>query len=1022
MSDAVRPAAVPGESSPGRAARVTPNSPVAAASRVQPFRLIAGGQIERRPLSFSFDGKQYQGFAGDTLASALLANGVRLVGRSFKYHRPRGILSAGPEEPNALVELRDGARREPNTRATTTEVYDGLVAQSQNRWPNLRFDLLSINSLAAPILGAGFYYKTFMWPAAFWEKVYEPMIRKAAGLGRAAETPDPDRYEKCTAFCDVLIIGAGPAGLVAALAAGRSGARVMLLQEDFALGGRLLNEQREIGGQSGPAFVASVEAELSSLPEVRVLRRTTVVGVYDGGTYAAVERVNDHVATPPAHEPRQRLWRIVAKQAILASGAIERPVVFADNDRPGVMLAGAVRAYLHRFAVKPGSRAVIFGNNDDALRTARELTQAGIELAAVVDPRPDALVSLEVLSRETGARLVEGVVSRALGTRQLQGVEIRDARGQVLSLPCDLLAVSGGWQPTVHLTSHLGGRPEWAPSLAAFVPGTLPPGMKVVGAARGDFALAACLADGIRAGCEAASACGFHPKSVTIPSADAESTAVTPLWRVKNLKGKAFVDFQNDVSASDVEIAKAEGFRSVEHLKRYTTLGMATDQGKTSNVNGLALMAELTCQTVAATGTTRFRPPYTPVAIGTLAGHHKGKHLKPTRLTAGHAWAVHEGAVFMETGLWLRAQYFPKPGDKGWRDACDREVKAVRERVGLCDVSTLGKIEVVGKDSAILLDRLYTNMMSTLPVGRARYGVMLREDGFVMDDGTVARLGAERYVLSTTTANAVKVMAHMEFAAQVLWPDLDVSMASVTEQWAQFAIAGPRSREVLSAVLGQEFDLSNAAFPFMAVASAALRDGTPARLFRISFSGELAYELAVPANAGDSLLRALMVAGTPHGIVPYGIEALNVLRIEKGHAAGGELNGQTTAMDLGLGRMMSMKKDFIGATLAGRPALVDPERPVLVGFKPVNPQDPIGAGAHLLRPGAENKARNDEGFITSSAWSPTLGSVIALGLLRRGPRRHGEQVRAYDPVRGRDTLVQVCAPVFYDPEGARLRG
>ena len=1006
----------------GRLERVTPNSPVASAARVQPFRLIAGGQIERRPLTFSFDGRSYQGFAGDTLASALLANGVRLMGRSFKYHRPRGILSAGPEGPNALVELREGARREPNTRATTTEIYDGLAARSQNRWPSLRFDLLAVNSLIAPVLGAGFYYKTFMWPASLWERLYEPVIRRAAGLGRAADAPDPDTYEKVTTFCDVLVIGAGPAGLAAALAAGRSGARVLLVQEDFALGGRLLGEQREIGGQSGAAFVASVEAELATLPEVRVLRRTSVVGVYDGGTYAAVERVNDHCAVPADHEPRQRLWRIVAKRSILAAGAIERPVVFPDNDRPGVMLAGAVRTYLNRFAVKPGTRAVIFGNNDDALRTAADLAAAGVALTAVVDPRPDALVGLQALEREAGTRLIEGVVCRAVGSPHVEAAEIRSARGKTLTLPCDLIAVSGGWQPSVHLTSHLGGRPEWASSLAAFVPGALPPGMTVAGAARGDFALASCLADGVRAGCEAASACGYHPRSVTIPSADAESTAVTPLWRVRANKGKAFVDFQNDVSAGDVEIAWREGFSAVEHLKRYTTLGMATDQGKTANVNGLAMMAELTGKSVPQTGTTRFRPPYTPVAIGVLAGHHVGRHLKPTRHTAGHAWAAERGAVFVETGLWLRAQYFPKAGDKGWRQACDREVEAVRQRVGLCDVSTLGKIEVVGRDAPVLLDRLYTNTMSTLPVGRARYGLMLREDGFVMDDGTVARLSDERYVLSTTTANAVKVMSHMEFATQVLWPELDVGLASVSEHWSQYAIAGPRSREVLADILAPGFDLTNEAVPFMGAVQTTLRDGTPARLFRISFSGELAYELAVPADHGAGLAGALMTAGARFDIVPYGLEALNVLRIEKGHAAGGELNGQTTAADLGLGKMVSAKKDFIGAALAQRPALTDPDRPVLVGFSPVNPTDPVGAGAHLLRPGAENKARNDEGHITSSCFSPTLGRTIALGLLRRGPQRLGERVRAYDPIRGRDTLVEVCSPVFYDPDGARLRG
>jgi sarcosine oxidase subunit alpha len=1026
MSDAIGHAGPVGSGSgaeaPERAARVTPNSPVAGAARVQPFRMIAGGQIERRPLSFGFDGKQYQGFAGDTLASALLANGVRLVGRSFKYHRPRGILSAGPEEPNALVELRDGARREPNTRATVAELYDGLVARSQNRWPSLRFDLMAVNSLAAPILGAGFYYKTFMWPAAFWEKVYEPMIRRAAGLGRAAGAPDPDLYEKATAFCDVLVVGGGPAGLAAALAAGRSGARVILATEDFVLGGRLVSEQREIGGQSGPAFAASVEAELASLPEVRILRRAGVFGVYDGGTYAALERVNDHVALPPPHEPRQRLWRIVAKRCVLAAGAIERPVVFADNDRPGVMLAGAVRTYLNRFAVRPGSRAVLFGNNDDALRTARDLQDSGVTVAAVVDPRPDALSSLDMLSRETGTRLVEGVVERALGSRAVQGAEIRDARGEAITVPCDLIAVSGGWQPTVHLTSHLGGRPEWASALASFVPGTLPPGMAVVGAARGDFALASCLADGIRAGSDAAAAAGFHPRSVTIPSADAESTAVTPLWRVKAAKGKAFVDFQNDVSASDVEIAHREGFVAVEHLKRYTTLGMATDQGKTANVNGLALMAELTGRSVPATGTTRFRPPFTPVAFAAFAGPHRGKNYRPTRLTAAHGWAVEHNAVFMEAGLWLRAQYFPHTGDKGWRDACDREVLAVRERVGLCDVSTLGKIEVVGTDAGTFLDRLYTNTMSSLPVGRVRYGIMLREDGFVMDDGTAARLEPQRYLVTTTTANAVAVMSHMEFAAQVLWPDLDVALASVTDQWAQFAVAGPRSRDVLAAVLRSDADLANEGFPFMGAMATALRDGTPARLFRISFSGELAYEIAVAANYGDGLARTLMAAGAAHGIMPYGLEALNVLRIEKGHAATGELNGQTTAGDLGLGRMVSTKKDFVGAAMTQRPALVDPDRWALVGFRPVNPQDPIGAGAHLLRPGAENKSRNDEGHVTSTCFSPTLGSTIALGLLRRGPQRLGERVRAYDPVRGRDTLVEVCAPVFVDPEGVRLRG
>ena len=985
-------------------------------------RLTSDGLVDRaRPLRFSFDGRVMTGFAGDTLASALLANGVRLVGRSFKYHRPRGILSAGPEEPNALVELRAGARREPNTRATGIELYDGLEALSQNRWPSLAFDLSAVNSWFAPFIKAGFYYKTFMWPPSLWEKLYEPLIRRAAGLGRAAAAEDPDHYEKAFAFCDVLVIGSGPAGLSAALAAGRAGARVILCEEDFALGGRLLSERQEIEGVEGHAWAARAVAELESLPEVRVMRRTSVFGAYDHGTYGAVERVSDHLAAPPEHEPRQRAWRIVAKRTVVAAGAIERPMVFAGNDRPGVMLAGAVRTYLNRFAVAPGRRAVVCTSGDDAWRTVTHLARAGVEVAAVVESR--AAVDELVAAQAKGARVMLGAeVVGTRGFRSLAAVAVRDAAGRVERIACDLLAMSNGWNPTVHLTCHLGGKPAWDETIAAFVPSALPPGMAVAGAASGRLTLADALADGARLGGEAAAACGFEAPPAPALSAAPEQSTSAPLWKAPVKPGKAFVDLQNDVTAADVTLAHREGFRPVEHLKRYTTLGMATDQGKTSNLPGLAMMAALTGTTIPEVGTTVFRPPYTPVAIGALAGHHRGREFRPTRLTPAHAWADEQVAVFVEAGAWLRAQYFPHAGERDWLSTVNREVATVRAAVGVCDVSTLGKIDIQGADAAEFLERVYVNGWKSLAVGRARYGLMLREDGFVMDDGTTSRLGEAHFLMTTTTANAAKVMQHLEFCHQVLWPELDLAMVSVSEQWAQFSIAGPRSRDVLRAVVDSAHDLSNDAFPHLAAGAVSVGGGIPARLFRISFSGELAYELAVPAAYGEAAIRALMAAGAPFGISPYGTEALSVLRIEKGHVAGAELNGQTTARDLGLSRMMSTKKDFIGRTMAERPALVDPERPMLAGFKPVDRTERLRAGAHFIPLGAPAAAEHDEGHMTSVAFSPTLGHWIGLGLLRRGPERIGGRVRAFDPVRGGDVAVEICSPAFVDPAGERFRG
>jgi glycine cleavage system aminomethyltransferase T/NADPH-dependent 2,4-dienoyl-CoA reductase/sulfur reductase-like enzyme len=910
-------------------------------TKVQPFRRNAGGLIDRSTLvPFHFDGRTYHGHAGDTLASALLANGVRLVGRSFKYHRPRGLLAAGSEEPNALVELRTGARREPNTRATVIELFEGLEARSQNRWPSLQLDLGAVNGLLAPLIGAGFYYKTFMWPAAFWERIYEPLIRRAAGLGRAATAADPDGYEKAWAFCDLLVVGGGETGLRAALAAGRRGERVIVADEDFRFGGRCLAERAAVDGLGGGQWVDQLLQELAALPEVCLLPRTTVFGAYDSGVHGALERVSDHLPAPLPGQPRQRLWRIVAKHTLLACGSIERPLVFGNNDRPGVMLAGAVRTYLNRYGVLPGERAVVFADNDSGETTAADLRAAGVEVAAVLDARQ-------------GASVV-----RALGGNQLRGVEIREG-ARTRRVDCDLLAMSGGWMPNQALATHTGGK--------------------------------------------------------ALPDTASRH------FEVSKTRGKCFVDFQHDVTVEDLLLARQEGFTAVEHLKRYTTLGMATDQGKTSNLNALAIVADATGKTLAEVGSTRLRPPYTPVALGAFAGHHRGRDFRPSRLTPSHAWAQERGAVFVEAGVWLRAQYFPLPGEADWLTTVTREVQGVRSGVGICDVSTLGKIDLQGPDAVAFLERVYANRFQSLGVGRCRYALMLREDGMVMDDGTVARLGPERFLVTTTTANAVSAYQHWQYCHQVLWPELDVQFVSVTERWAQFSVAGPNARQLLQRVLATPAALENTAFPYLACGSFPLSNGLQAQVYRVSFSGELAYEIAVPAEGGEALLRELFSAGADLGVLPYGTEALGVMRIEKGHVAGNELTGQTTAFDLGLQRLVAPRRDAVGTVLAQRAALLEPSRPQLVGLRPVDHAQRLYAGSHFLPRGVASTAEHDAGYLTSVAYSPSVGHWIGLGLLAHGPKRHGETLRAVDLLRGHDVLVEVCDPVFLDPAGERLR-
>ena len=990
----------------------------------QPNRLAMGGVIDRsRTLPFTFDGQNYEGHPGDTLASALLANGVALVGRSFKYHRPRGILSAGPEEPNALVELRTGARREPNTRATITELYDGLTAHSQNRWPSLAFDLMAVNGLAAPVFSAGFYYKTFMWPASFWEKVYEPLIRRAAGLGRAAREPDPDTYEKSHLFCDVLIVGSGAAGLTAALAASRSGARVVLCEQDFLLGGQLLSSVAEIDSKPARSWVDDAEQELAAQRRVRILKRTTVFGLFDHGVCGAVERVSDHLEKPLPHAARQRYWKIVARHIVLAAGAIERPLVFPGNDRPGVMTAGSVRTYIERFGVVPGRRAVVFTTDDSGWAAVESLQSAGASIAAVVDTRRKQGQN-GICEADTVPVMRGGTITATHGSLQLRKVEITDANGRKWPVDADLLAMAGGWDPALHLTCHLGGKPQWDDAIAAFVPGSLPSHLAAAGAASGRFGLAEALEDGARSGSEAARGCGYSAGSYAAPSSSSDDTkahAITPFWHIGASAKKSFVDFQNDVTAADIALAAREGYRSAEHAKRYTTLGMATDQGKNSGVNGLALLAKMTDRTIAETGTTTFRPPFTPVAIGAIAGHERGKEFRPSRHTPTHAWAAEQGAVFVEVGQWYRAQWYPKPGEREWLESVNREARAVRSAVGVCDVSTLGKVEVMGPDAGRLLDLLYANTMSNLKVGRMRYGVMLREDGHVLDDGTVARLAPDRFFLTTTTAHAEKVLRHMEFCHQVLASSLDVSCVAVTDRWAQLAIAGPRSRDLLGKLVDSGFDLTTERFPHLSVADLTVCGGVPSRLYRISFSGELGYEIGVAADYGDAFMRRLVEVGRPLGLEPYGTEAMTVLRVEKGFAASGELNGQTTARDLGLADLMSTKKDYIGRAMLDRPALTDADRPVLVSFAPVDRTKSLAAGSHFLDLGAEARIENDLGYMTSVVYSPMFGRYLGLGLLKHGKERIGQRVRAYDPVRNGDVEVEIGAACRYDPTGGRAR-
>jgi len=995
----------------------------------QKYRLDNIGYINRdKKISFTFNGKKYFGYEGDTLASALLANGIHLVGRSFKYHRPRGFFGAGVDEPNAKVQLYKGAKTEPNANATEVELVEGLIVKSQNCWPSVSFDFGAINNLFQKFFPAGFYYKTFMWPKSFWYKVYEPIIRKAAGLGVAPLKPDPDRYEHKYEYCDVLIAGSGPSGLASALAAAKNGARVILAEDKSRFGGSLLVDEVTIGNKKGKEWADEAISQLKSMPNVIVKNRSQVFGYYDHNMMVMFERTRDHIENPNKFTPRQKLWYIRAKEIVISTGSLERPLIFGNNDRPGILLSSAAKEYLKVYGVLVGRKPIIFTNNDSAYDTAIEFKKNGIN-PLVVDTRTnsDSSVISEAKNLNIDIKFSHGIANTK-GHLKVNSATIgkfnsdKSSYENLEEVSCDCICVSGNWTPTVHLSSQSGNKLKFNETIDAFIPSQSRQKESTIGSANGSFTLKQALEDGFNKGFELSNKITNKNSKSTAPTSNERSYGEhDKFWCMplpKNKHYKRFVDFQNDVAVSDIELAVREGFRSIEHVKRYTTLGMATDQGKTSNLNGLQLVSNIEGKIVPEVGYTTFRPPYTAVTIGTIVGREVGKHYRPTRKSPMHEWHEKNNAVFVDAGLWLRPRYY-KQDNESLEEAAKREANNVRKNVGVCDVTSLGKIDIKGPDTAEFLNRIYTNAWMKLPVGKARYGVMLREDGIVFDDGTTTRISENHFHMTTTTAQAVNVLAHLEYYLQVVWPELNVNVLSTTEQWAGAALAGPNSRELLSKLF-PETNILNEALPFMGYKESDLF-GVPARIFRISFSGELAYEINVESSYGTFMWEKIIEFGQEMNIEPYGTEALSTLRIEMGHVAGSELDGRTIPYDVSLEGMLSKKKDFIGKRSLTREAFLNPKREKVVGVVPLDKKTTIPEGSHLVKDGNASSPNPKLGHVSASCWSVEYNNPFSLAIIQDGKNRIGEKLYAVSPLNNKNIAVEIVSSHYVDPKGERVR-